>query len=59
MSQIQILPRAQLAQLTELDAFAGSGRVRSGPVPVGAEQVIHVADLRNRWTVTVGHDRLS
>jgi hypothetical protein len=27
--------------------------------PVGAEQVIHVADLRNRWTVTVGHDRLS
>jgi hypothetical protein len=27
--------------------------------PVGAEQVIHVADLRNRWTVTFGHDRLS
>jgi hypothetical protein len=26
---------------------------------VGAELVIHGGDLRHRWTVTIGHDRLS
>jgi hypothetical protein len=26
---------------------------------VGAEQLIHVSDLRHRWTVAVGHDRRS
>jgi hypothetical protein len=33
---------------------------RVGPKPrVGAEQLIHVSDLRHRWTVAVGHDRHS
>jgi hypothetical protein len=28
-------------------------------LPVGAELAIHGGELRNRWTVTVGHDRRS
>jgi hypothetical protein len=34
----------------------GPGVMKGG---VGAELVIHGGDLRHRWTVTIGHDRLS
>jgi hypothetical protein len=33
--------------------------VAAALMPVGAELVIHGGDLRHRWTVTIGHDRLS
>jgi hypothetical protein len=59
---ITICSSAQIIAVRKRPSEAGTplSSTRQAPIkPVGAELVIHGGDLRHRWTVTIGHDRLS
>jgi hypothetical protein len=47
------------AQLVNRFTVHGPRAIQELRTTVGAELGIHGGDLRHRWTVTIGHDRLS